>query len=168
MTAVAEKREPIYVHCAKCGHEWSVGFFPIAAADFGKLNVKRCVLCKKGPVLMGLKPRETPDGDVEAWIANGDTGTSSLTIWAVMMGRRSPHGRFDAPHDPSDFGRCYRLLNVMPSWRARLGEVAARCKAFAPLVPHWDELTALYEEELPSGSAPKLYKRIKELRERAR
>ena len=35
---------------------------------------------------------------------------------------------------------------------------------WAPLVAVWDELTALYEEELPSGRCPKLYDRMQQLR----
>lgn len=56
----------------------------------------------------------------------------------------------------------------MPSWRARLGEVAAAEPDWKPLVEAWDELTALYEDELTnkSGLAPKLYARMKELQGR--
>lgn len=31
------------------------------------------------------------------------------------------------------------------------------------LAAHWDELEALYREELPTGRAPKLYDRMQEL-----
>jgi hypothetical protein len=91
-----------------------------------------------------------------------------------LMRRVSPHGHMDIPYDPDDFGRCYRLLKVMPSWRERLAEVAAVCPQWAPFVEAWGELTALYEDELENGPvtkgvrmAPRLYARMRELRGRA-
>jgi hypothetical protein len=100
------------------------------------------------------------------WIVGGDTGTSSMTIWAVMTGRPMPHDDQDPdiPHDPSDFGRCYRLLESFPAWRARLAEVADAHPAWAGLVGEWAELEALYRSEHPSGRAPQLYARMKALR----
>lgn len=103
----------------------------------------------------------------EQWIVSYDTGVSSKTIWAVMMGAISgqePWSTFNVPHDPADFGRCYRLLKAIPEWRPRLHEVAERFPKWAPLIAAWDELTALYEEEVASGTAPKLYARMRQLR----
>jgi hypothetical protein len=99
------------------------------------------------------------------WILSGDTGTSSKTIWAVMM--QSKIDRPDIPYDPADFGRCYRLLAAIPAWRARLNEVSTRFKAWKPFIERWDELTAMYEREIQneSGKAPDLYARMLEIRE---
>jgi hypothetical protein len=109
---------------------------------------------------------DSPEG---RWIAGGDTGTSSITIWSVMMGCSMPRDRSDrgrapsVPHDPSDFGRCHRLLELFPAWRSRLPEVAAKYPAWGGLVGAWAELTALYIEELPSGRCPRLWERMEEL-----
>lgn len=164
---LTETREAILVHCGKCEHEWALGFAPIPVETFVKLGKGKCPLCGGKRVLMGPLPKSTPAGEAMAWLQNGDTGISSETIWSVMMGRR-PKGQHwypDTPSDPSDFGRCYRLLTVMPSWRERLPEVAAKYPEWKPLVEAWDELTALYEEEIKntSGMAPKLYARMEEL-----
>lgn len=163
------ERQAFVVHCGKCAHEWAPCFLPMAAEQFGKLSKMRCPMCGDRNVLCGEQPKPTAEGDPIAWLTNGDTGTSSKTIWSVLTGRRitEPYFSPDVPHDPADFGRCYRLLKVMPSWRARLSEVALKHSAWTPLVEAWDELTALYEEELPNGTAPKLYARMRELRERA-
>ena len=99
--------------------------------------------------------------DNENWLMSGDTGTSSLTIYSVMTGHASD--RHDVPYDPADFGRCYRLLKRHPEFRSRMGEVADKYPKWQGLVDAWSELTALYEEELPSGKAPKLYARIQTL-----
>ena len=79
---------------------------------------------------------------------------------------------FDVPHDPSDFGRCYRLLQLAPEWTARLEEVAQAYPAWEPFVREWDKLTAMYEQlivtgcELPSDSA--LYETMQQLEKKGR
>lgn len=100
------------------------------------------------------------------WLLSGDTGISSKTILSVMTGSAmSGPFRPDIPYDPSDFGRCYRLLQKFPEWRERLPEVAATYPIWGPMVAAWDELTKLYEQELENedGKAPMLYARMKTL-----
>lgn len=165
--SVEEKKTPTFVHCGSCGYEWIVMFLPADMRVVAQMmKAARCpYCCEKKNIQLGPLPKPTGDGDAEGWIRNGDTGTSSETIWSVLSGH--PVRKTDIPYDPDDFGRCYRLLRVMPSWRARLGEVADVHSAWRPLVDAWDELTALYEEELPSGRCPKLYQRLQVLRGRA-
>jgi hypothetical protein len=106
--------------------------------------------------------------EITKWIVGRDTGTSSKTIWSVMMGVEPDYQ--SEPSDPDDFGRCYRLLALIPEWRPRLPEVAAKYPVWSALVREWDALTALYEDEIINGpkvkgyrSLPKLYDRMKEL-----
>lgn len=155
------KREPFYVHCGKCSHEWAPGLMPMPVDTMSVICKRPCPVCGSKKIILGLVPRPTDEGDVMAWLSNGDTGTSSKTIFSVLTGHPIEHT--GTPSDPSDFGRCYRLLKVMPTWRARLPEVAEQFPEWRGLVGAWDELTALYEEELPTGRAPKLYDRMKEL-----
>lgn len=104
------------------------------------------------------------------WALGDDTGTSSETIVRIALGLEEMRGlhSFDAPHDPSDFGRCYRLIQKFPELRKKLPLVGRKCKAFAPMVKRWDDLSALWEEESNNGTgrAPKLYALMKELRGR--
>lgn len=93
------------------------------------------------------------------WILGDDTGRSSITIWARMMGSAAPSGRSSPPLDSSDFGRCLRLLDKIPEWRPRLGEMSHQGPAWAALISHWDELERLYRE----GSAVDCSRRIREL-----
>lgn len=92
------------------------------------------------------------------WLEGGDTGTSSITICRVLGGI-GDRTRVGWPFDPADFGRCYRLLKLFPAWCARMPEVATAYPntPWVPYVREWERMTALYEEELPSGTAPKLY-----------
>lgn len=157
-------KEPFFVHCGKCSHEWAAAYLPLPVDVFVKLGKAPCPMCGAKQVLVGKIPKPTADGDALAWLGNGDTGLSSETIWRVLMGEIPT--RASIPLDPDDFGRCYRLLKVMPAWRSRLGEVAATFPVWAPLVDAWDELTALYEQEMSnnqSSMAPKLYERMQQL-----
>lgn len=84
----------------------------------------------------------------EEWIVGRDVGTSSKTIWAVMVGvdvKDTESWNWGVPLDADDFGRCYRLLVLFPQWRERLPEVAAIFPAWGPLVEHWEKLSLLYE-----------------------
>lgn len=159
-----DEKEPFYVHCEKCSHEWAVAFLPLPVNVFSKLAKALCPMCGSKKVNVGSKPKPTDEGDARAWIKNGDTGVSSETIWSALTGW--PVRRHGIPYDPSDFGRCYRLLKIMPGWRERLPEVALKHPDWKPFVDVWDELTALYEEEVPhhKGRAPKLYRRMQDLR----
>jgi hypothetical protein len=101
----------------------------------------------------------------------GKSGLSSRTLISVLVPEfaqvcqdvngRSPLG--DNPWDPEDFGRCYRALKLIPGGAERIGEVAKAYPEWAGLAANWAELTALFEEEAPSGRAPKLYQRMQEL-----
>ncbi len=114
------------------------------------------------------------------WITGEDTGLSSKTIFEVMTSAQpSPQRSWIGfyPLDPDDFGRCYRLLQRIPEWRERLPEVAARYPDWCGLVDAWDELTALYEQEVGTGAdvrahrgkmARRLYARMKEIEEQTR
>lgn len=94
------------------------------------------------------------------WLLSGDTGVSSKTICAVMTGSKMTNcfGP-DVPYDSSDFGRCYRLLQHFPEWRARMPEVATAYPMWGPMVEAWDEMTALYERRME----PKLCERMRKL-----
>lgn len=95
------------------------------------------------------------------WLFGNDTGLSSKTIWCTMTGTPDPKPRW--PYDPSDFGRCHRLLQRFPEWHGRIAEMEQHGPEWRALVEVWDELEALYKEEAPSGNAPRLYKRMHEL-----
>ena len=109
---------------------------------------------------------DVPAQRVEEWITGHDTGTSSKAIYRHMMGYTRERATFGThPHDPADFGRCYRLLQIAPNWRNRIGEMAEYSKAWASLAGAWDELTAMYEAVVESGAkdARALYDRMHEL-----
>lgn len=117
-------------------------------------------------------------GDVEKeWFRGHETGISSKTIFSVLASgptrlaaeaALSSHWGGDVPHDPSDFGRCYRLLEKFPEWKDRLGEVAAKYPKYGPMVREWDQLTILWKQEAPTGRCPKLFDLIQKLEDEGR
>lgn len=102
---------------------------------------------------------------IDRWLAGVDRGISSETIvWALWPEARPQLSKDrGVPHDPSDFGRCFRLLEGAPEMRADLPKVAELFPEWGPFVAHWEELEALWREESPSGTCPKLYDRMQDL-----
>ena len=78
----------------------------------------------------------------EQWIVSKDTGTSSKTIWSVMMGVKPDWP--DVPLDVDDFGRCVRLITLVPEFRPRLREVSDKYPRWKPIMDDWEELERLY------------------------
>lgn len=103
------------------------------------------------------------------WLANGERGVSSNTIFTHLTGIDALYGWDPShPHDPDDLYRCRLLLQQVPELRARLHEMATCSPVWARLVAHWDELCELMDAEAPDwpkrGSrAPKTYRRMREL-----
>lgn len=83
-----------------------------------------------------------------AWRAGRDTGSSSKTLWSVMMGEPPRHR--DHPMDGGDLGRCLRLLDLIPEWKPRLPEMAAVSLYWAALVKDWADLERLSKLTAPS------------------
>ena len=102
------------------------------------------------------------------WAISGDAGISSKTIILVLrgvdlLGTTPP----SPPHDPSDFGRCLRMLQQFHWLRPFLPMVAAKYPEWSGLIAHWNELEAEYvaADESGTGQAPEMYRRMRELLE---
>jgi len=104
--------------------------------------------------------------EIAEWLVSGETGISSKTMAAIALGAEK--GRFDAPYDPSDFSRCYKLVNRVPAICDCFDIIGKRVPVFAGILREWDGLCRLYERDLPTGISRELYDRIKELRAEAK
>lgn len=159
--------------CFNCGEEL---FFPVSSngpgwsmtliAGLCKLVEKEHRKCKLSAAGKARFEYKTP----AEWFKSWDTGTSSLVLYAAMTGQAVTPSYPDPPRDPSDFGRCYRLLALVPpnERAATLEKVSARHEKWRKTIAAWPELTALWEEETTQrtdGTAPKLYQRMQELRD---
>lgn len=94
------------------------------------------------------------------WLASGDRGTSSNTIFSVVTGVNAMNDwAYDKPRDVADLIRCIRLLEACPEIAAGFYRVTRISSEWAALHDNWDHLVATLERERPdfrtaSGSAP--------------
>lgn len=79
------------------------------------------------------------------WLLGRDTGSSSKAILAHMVCGVS-HGEY--PYDPADLGRCLRMLELFPEWKARIAEMAGYGKVWAVFIDHWDGLSSMMADEV--------------------
>lgn len=76
-----------------------------------------CPLCEKPTICHGQPILNR----ALFWAMSGDTGISSEALANHMAGY--PVRRSSPPSDAGDRGRCIRLLELVPEWIARLGEM---------------------------------------------
>lgn len=69
--------------------------------------------------------------------------------------------RYHYPSDPSDLGRCMRLLEKFPNFN--IWEMRNVNKEWWILVNHWGDLKELYDSEKEQRTAPKTYAFIQKL-----
>jgi hypothetical protein len=140
--------------CPMCGETKKIG---IAKQDNGKL-LENCP-----PPLPGTIPDVAER--LVAWLSSGDTGISSKALAAHMSGREDADTRgwgWRHPSDPDDLGRCLRLIELFPEWKARIGEMAMHGPGWAGLVRRWDEIAKSMTDEVglaweKGKRAPKTY-----------
>lgn len=162
---------------------WAAEGFDLLHAGIAKAVGATMVVTRKDKIEGWLAEaerlaREQARGDRELeWLHGPHTGLSSLTIFSVLSRENrgaalARLGRFGpaAPLDPDDFMRCRLLLQAIPAWRARLGEVAAALpeSTWPELVQHWAELDELFAAEEPSGRCPKTFRLMEKLQQAAR
>lgn len=96
------------------------------------------------------------------WAVNGEHGMSSECMFNQLSKgiqvRRMPSAYSTSPSDPDDFSRCYKLLQAVPQWKAKLHEMKSVSEVWSKLVDNWDKLTEMYEENVKTDW--KQYKRI--------
>ena len=145
-------------HCQRCGEGLNIGTQRIEVA----LAAMKAFLeihshCQPG------QWEESIPASVEQWAGSRDTGVSSGTIYKIFTGRRV-YDTFDVPHDPADFGRCYRLLKLAPKWVGQLQKVADEFPEWQPFVSAWPKLTEMYEQAPRTGERGEMYYFMRTLR----
>lgn len=102
---------------------------------------------------------------VLSWLFNShDTGISSKSLAAEFLGidYKDRH----APRDPSDLGRCLRLIAAVPSIRGCVDTLALKNESWAKAALAWDIISNLMIAEVgisceKGTSAPKTYLAMK-------
>lgn len=168
------KVQSMDIVCGACGEYGKADIavecsIKVAAAVMKEV---RCAKCGSKKVSFGGARPVEGGGSVEEralrWISTGSVGISSKTIWSVLT--NAANGHTDVPHDPDDFSRCKALLDLIPEWRARLGEVAQRYSKWKPFVENWTELEQMFEQLISkkSNSGKAMYDRMQEFESQRR
>lgn len=108
------------------------------------------------------------DKIIRWWYVDGELGIGSEAMACAVLDIKLNEcdewvGFVSHPCDPDDFRRCVKFLDAVPEARQHMNKVAALSDVWARLVEHWDELEALFREEYPTKSTPRLYARMKQL-----
>jgi hypothetical protein len=93
------------------------------------------------------------------WLRCGDVGLSAKSIYLHMTGATinpnafryygSNDQHWPFPNDSDDFGRCVALLDLIPEWFPRIGEMEQHGKVWEVLASCWDKIEKLYILEKP-------------------
>ena len=100
----------------------------------------------------------SPAMGLAAWCRSDDTGLSSVYMAWVLNGGTLPVEpttplRADErpyPHDPSDLGRCVRMLRAAPALRKNLDRMREASPVWAALISRWAEFEILYDRAVES------------------
>ncbi len=132
----------------------------------------------RGPAVAQIKSSPIAaslDDSAIQWLATGEQGLSSSAIfWTVNAHLKFPDGKDPKhaayPHDPSDFGRCRKLLEQVPSVWERFAPVMGTVAGpvWTALVEHWGDLCATMDREAPDwrdgkGTATETYRLMQEI-----
>lgn len=102
------------------------------------------------------------------WLATGEKGLSSETMFEVLSGMKTCEHGYRHPYDPADFARCRKLIETIPAYERRISEMGKISKQWKAIVDNWDKLCAMMDEEAPEwrthkGRAPKTYEFMRKL-----
>ena len=100
---------------------------------------------------------------IAKWIVAGDIGVSSQTLFACLFNLQGELKYQCHPGDPSDFGRCKRLLSFLDREQKdyALAQAAKLSPEWSALVERWDYLESLNGESCQ-------FERMQEIITRAR
>lgn len=130
--------------CLNCGGEFAL-ILPLLIKEMIKKTDSFNELhkdCKK----TWYEPKVDQNKDIHDkamfWIANGEQGMSSKTMWNCFMSNKDY--RIHYPLDPDDFSRCWKLLEMIPEWKGELHKLKPLSKEWRNLVDNWNSLTDMY------------------------
>lgn len=91
---------------------------------------------------MNVIGKRTITDNINNWLAHGERGASSETIVSHLTGiniaKHPSH-----PCDPSDFYRCYQLVEACPEIKAELQLVKSISPTWQKIIENWDTLVAM-------------------------
>lgn len=91
--------------------------------------------------------------DEPRWFLGCDTGMSSLAVFSKLTSHKDYankaldeiNGKMHHPHDADDFGRCFRLVELM-QWHDRIYEMAPLSPEWKSICERWQSLCELHQQ----------------------
>jgi hypothetical protein len=99
------------------------------------------------------------------WLANGEHGISSKTLFSVLSGLNIMAGwGYCHPLDGDDFRRCYLLIESCPRWKDELPKMMQVSPQWSEVVDNWDKLSDyLRQSQTSMEKATEMYEFMKEI-----
>lgn len=97
------------------------------------------------------------------WLTGDDTGLSSKSMVRAYKGLPPVRENYSYPHDPSDFGRCYRLLKDIPEVQKGFPKLAQTSGIWNRYINRWGDLVDLHVQEYKTGKPCGLYELMQKL-----
>lgn len=154
---MTEDKEPFWVNCHSCSHEWVLFYTPIDVSTMAKFMKLPCPKCgEKKSIHIGIKPKphnpaqdagKTAEQRIHEWLASGDTGISSESLAFEYLGTERKRG-ICHPLDPADLGRCLRLIAIVPEVRKCVDNLAIKDDGWAKVAPIWDKISESMVDEV--------------------
>jgi len=95
------------------------------------------------------------------WLANGDRGSSSNTLFTYLTGIDArQRATDDHPFDAWDFRRCRLLLEQCPELKINLDRVKAAGAVWSVMVDQWDAICEAMDKDI--GKAIRMIQKIRE------
>lgn len=91
----------------------------------------------------------------QRWLASGQRGNSSETIFTHLTGVDANRGSRSHPYDPDDLRRCRLLLEQCPELVPLFPKMAEVSDAWAGLVRDWETICKTMDDETPEWRAGK-------------
>lgn len=95
--------------------------------------------CKSGVSSSFFIPK-----NAQEWLKNGEKGISSKVMFGAITGLWLDNYDW-TPSDPSDFNRCFKLINQVPEWKKELNKVSLISKEWKNVIDNWDKLSEMLE-----------------------
>lgn len=110
-------------------------------------------------LMTGIPPGQAGlSEEARRWLAVGEQGLSSCSMFWRFTGVKPDYlndeTRFSHPHDPGDLRRCLLLLEQVPEFKGRIGEMRGCSPQWDALVEAWADLCATLETEAPDWRNP--------------
>lgn len=136
--------------CLNCGGEHVI-VYPVGIKEMTQ-QIDNFNMLHKDCIKSWVEPVPDTDGKTleenkEWWLKQGEHGTSSKNIFAVLSnGYSESDGKLSTPSDPDDFKRCSQLLQAVPQWKAELYKLKPISQTWSNLVDNWDKLEVMLIE----------------------